>query len=317
MKTISIIIPVYGVEKYIEKCVRSLFEQTYENLEYIFVNDCTKDSSMEILKTVLSEYPDRISNVTIINNEKNIGQSGSRKKGILAANGHYMIHCDSDDWVDLDYYEKIAKKAEETDADIICCDYRAEFQDGRFKDFVFTDYDCPHDRILARKQYIWSLWGNCLKSSFVREYNILPPENINMTEDMNMLMRAYYFASSIANVHGPKYHYLCQRTDSITSDAIKNKNHYKVQVMSLQQIDSFYKEHNFDPGEGFLVLKQSARDCFMRIGDYQSWKSTFPETVRYTFANRSLPFLYRFVYVIGAKGFLFPLRFYRWLSSIK
>ena len=134
MKTISIIIPVYGVEKYIEKCVRSLFEQTYENLEYIFVNDCTKDSSMEILKTVLSEYPDRISNVTIINNEKNIGQSGSRKKGILAANGHYMIHCDSDDWVDLDYYEKIAKKAEETDADIICCDYRAEFQDGRFKD---------------------------------------------------------------------------------------------------------------------------------------------------------------------------------------
>ena len=73
----------------------------------------------------------------------------------------------------------------------------------------------------------------------------------------------------------------------------------------------------FDPGEGFLVLKQSARDCFLRIGDYQSWYSTFPETVRFTLSESSLSTLYKVVYYIGSKGIFFPMRFYHWLSSIK
>lgn len=317
MKTITIIIPVFGVECYIERCARSLFEQSYKELEYIFVDDCTKDKSIEILKTVLAEYPNREPNVVILKNQENIGQSGSRKKGMMVAKGDYMIHCDSDDWVDLDYYEKIAQKAEETNADIICCDYRAEFQDGSGKDFVYEDYNHPHDRICSKKQMMWPLWSTCVKTSLLRDYDIFPPENINMTEDMNMLMRAHYFASTISNVHGPKYHYLCQRNNSITSEATKSKKLMDSQVMSLQQLDSFFKTHNFDPGIGFCVLKQSARDCFLRIQDYQSWYSTFPETVDLTLTDNSLPKLYKIVYSIGSKGYFAPLRFYRWLSTIK
>lgn len=317
MKKISIIVPIYGVEEYIEKGVRSLFEQTYKNLEYIFINDCTKDRSIEILQSVLSEYPERQANAVLLSNEQNLGQSGTRKKGILSATGDYMIHFDPDDWVDLDFYEKIAEKIEETGADIICCDYRGEFGNGKYKDFIFEDYKHPHDKIRSAYQKMWSLGCNCVKASLIKENNILPPEGINMTEDMNMLMRVFYFASTVANVHGTKYHYLCLRENSITSAALKSKKMSETQAESLRQIDLFYKSHNFDPGDGMLKLKQAARDCFLRSDDYALWKSTFPESVQYTLSDKTLPFFYRFFYAIGSKGFFYPLKIYRWLSSIK
>ena len=70
-KKVSILVPVYGVEKYIERCARSLFEQTYDNIEYIFVDDCTKDRSIEILQKVLEDYPNRKNQVKILHHEKN------------------------------------------------------------------------------------------------------------------------------------------------------------------------------------------------------------------------------------------------------
>lgn len=97
---ISVIVPIYGVEKYIERCARSLFEQTYRDVEYIFVNDCTKDNSIFILKRVLHDYPNL--NVTIINKKRNEGLPQARKTGILASHGEYVINFDSDDWVDRD-----------------------------------------------------------------------------------------------------------------------------------------------------------------------------------------------------------------------
>lgn len=313
---ISVIIPVYGVERYIEKCARSLFEQTYENIEFIFVNDCTKDKSIDVLQNVLTEYPNRVSQVKILQNEKNFGQSETRKRGILSATGDYMIHCDSDDWVDLDYYEAIAKKAEESDADIICCDYRAEFS-NRQKDFIYEDYKHPHDRIRSKKQPMWPLWGCAVKSALIRKHNILPPENINMTEDMHMLMRVHYYAETIANMHGPKYHYVCERADSMTNACKVRKDLLCVQRLSLQQLDEFFESHNFEQGTGILRLKQSARDNFLKIDDFEEWRRTFPETVDFTFSDRTLPVVYRYLYLLGSKGCFMPMRLYRWLSSKK
>ena len=109
---VSVCIPVYGVEKYIEKCARSLFEQTMQDgIEFIFVNDCTKDRSIEILEQVLAEYPHRKEQTRIIHHEKNRGLVAARNTGLAYASGEYIIHCDSDDWVELDMYEKMYKKA--------------------------------------------------------------------------------------------------------------------------------------------------------------------------------------------------------------
>ena len=101
MPKVSVIIPVYGVEKYIEKCARSLFEQTLDDIEYLFVDDCTPDKSVDILKHILEEYPHRKSQVVIHRMEQNSGQAVVREWGVKNAKGDFIIHCDSDDWVDV------------------------------------------------------------------------------------------------------------------------------------------------------------------------------------------------------------------------
>ena len=92
---VSVIIPVYNVEPHIERCARSLFEQTLEEIEYIFVNDCTPDASMRILQNVLENYAQRKNQIIIINQPYNMGAAKAREIGIKAASGEYIIHCDS------------------------------------------------------------------------------------------------------------------------------------------------------------------------------------------------------------------------------
>ena len=109
MPKVSVIIPVYNVEKYIEKCARSLFEQTLDDIEYIFIDDCSPDNSMLVLSKVLKSYPKREAQVRIIRNPENKGVAYSRTIGMKAATGEYMIHCDPDDWVDKELYQNMYK----------------------------------------------------------------------------------------------------------------------------------------------------------------------------------------------------------------
>ena len=97
---VSILVPIYGVEKYIRRCAISLFEQTYLNIEYIFVNDCTNDDSIIILENVINQYPNRQSQIKIIQHETNKGLGEARNTAVAAANGDYLFHVDSDDYID-------------------------------------------------------------------------------------------------------------------------------------------------------------------------------------------------------------------------
>lgn len=99
MLKVSILVPIYGVEQYIERCAKSLFEQTYSEIEYVFVNDCTKDDSIGVLNRVLEKFPQRKLQVRIINHEKNKGLGAARRTAILNANGDYILHVDSDDYI--------------------------------------------------------------------------------------------------------------------------------------------------------------------------------------------------------------------------
>lgn len=124
MSKVSVIIPVYGVEKYIERCVRSLFEQTLDDIEYLFIDDCTPDRSIDILKQVLEEFPHRKCQVVIHRMKQNSGQAKVREWGMRNATGEYVIHCDSDDWVETDMYRLMYDEAKRIDADIVMCGYK-------------------------------------------------------------------------------------------------------------------------------------------------------------------------------------------------
>jgi CDP-glycerol glycerophosphotransferase len=111
---ISVIVPVYNVEKYLSQCLENLIFQTYKNIEIIIVDDGSTDRSED----VYNEYSRRDSRIVKIIKQENAGQSAARNKALLYANGDYIHFMDSDDYIDLDYYEKMLKAAVQTDADI-------------------------------------------------------------------------------------------------------------------------------------------------------------------------------------------------------
>ena len=117
-KKISVIVPVYKVEKYLDKCLDSLVNQTYDNLEIIVVNDCSPDNSESIIKKYKSKYK----NIVYVKNEKNGGLSFSRNAGIAKSTGEYLGFVDSDDYVPYDYYESLMDSITKDKADIAVCD---------------------------------------------------------------------------------------------------------------------------------------------------------------------------------------------------
>ena len=119
MLKVSILTPIYGVEKYIEQSARSLFEQSYASIEYIFVDDCTPDKSIGILQSLLKEYPERAQQVRIIHHDRNRGVGAARQTALMAATGDYLLFADSDDMLPEDAVEKLAGKADSSHADLI------------------------------------------------------------------------------------------------------------------------------------------------------------------------------------------------------
>ena len=216
---VSVCIPVYGVEKYIEKCARSLFEQTMrEGIEFIFVNDCTKDRSIEILEQVLAEYPHRKEQTKIIHLPENGGVAKVRRIAIENCTGEYIIHCDSDDWVELDMYEKMYHAAKENDADMVYCDYIKEMPVNKMKysGGNYLSAVALQNEILGRET-LGTLWNRLYRKEIAKaDYSNVCPENIVFCEDMlrNMFMLRY--TKKIVHIPQALYHYIFN-PNSITS----------------------------------------------------------------------------------------------------
>lgn len=131
MIKISVIIPVYGVEKYIRQCLESVIKQTYKNLEIIVVNDGTKDNSMKIVEEYLVDE-----RIKVINKE-NGGISSARNRGIEEATGEYVSFVDSDDWLEIDLYERIVQILEGNKVDIIVFNYNRYSENKKNTEEIF------------------------------------------------------------------------------------------------------------------------------------------------------------------------------------
>ena len=124
---LSIIVPVYNVEKYLEECVDSLLNQTLQDLEIFLVDDGSTDSSGEIADRYAREYPDKVHTLHLNNG----GQGRARNAALPMASGDYVGFVDSDDWIERDMYEKLLDRAEKTGADVVVCDFLEHYADGR------------------------------------------------------------------------------------------------------------------------------------------------------------------------------------------
>lgn len=181
---VSILVPIYGTELYIEKCARTLFEQTYDNIEFIFVNDCTRDNSVRILKRVLEEYPLRKSQIRIIEHKENKGLAGSRLTGLQNATGEYVWCVDSDDYVEKNAVEVLLPYMLD-DYDFISFNYF--LNDGKtttkFESKELNVENLLTDRIPP------SIWKCVVKRDLYYNNCIWPVVGINVSEDYLLTAR--------------------------------------------------------------------------------------------------------------------------------
>ena len=168
---ISVVIPVYNAEKFIEKCVRSLFEQTFDQVEYIFVDDCSTDNSIAILQSLIDKCQNRADNVIIINNKVNQGVAVARNIGLSNAKGKYIIFCDSDDWIDPQMLQKMYSIALGTDADVVMCDFYMALSSGN-KYFRCPTW-CNDDKVASMQKYLRFPW-NVVWNILIKDLNISP-----------------------------------------------------------------------------------------------------------------------------------------------
>lgn len=241
---VSILIPIYGVEKYIKRCAESLLGQTYQNIEYIFVNDCTKDKSIKILKEVIDCYPNREGQIKIINHEQNRGLAAARNTAVENAHGDFILHVDSDDYVATNIVEKLVKKQVETNADIVCTDlYRCVDQN---KEEIKYPYDENNESFIRNifygKQESW-IWGKLIRKRLYVDNAIKVEEGCNMAEDFQVLPRLAYFSNRIAYVKEPLYFYECSNASSYCKKV--NESQKMQQWRSFDILYSFFEQSQF------------------------------------------------------------------------
>lgn len=206
---ISLIAPIYGVERYIRKFAESVLGQTADNIEFIFVNDGTKDASMEILEQLIEErFAHLRPHITIINKE-NQGLPLARKSGFERATGEYILCADSDDWLELDAVEKIVATIERTNADIVYFDLVKEYGDKQSIKRE-RDYTAATKRLFIRNIFNYRSAGYTVTKCFRRSLytdNVIYTPMLGMHEDIYLMSQIIHHANSLVHLPEVLYHY--------------------------------------------------------------------------------------------------------------
>ena len=284
---VTIAVPVYGVERYIEKCSDSLFSQDYEELEFLFINDCTPDKSIEIIERVLQLYPNRKGQVRIVNQNKNRGCPAARNLAVQLATGDFIFHVDADDYIEKDAISSLVSEQIRTGADLVVANYLIE-TDGKTKLVKYCDIsktkedivkDCLDDKSSQ------SVWGILIKRQIYIDYNIQVDESFHVGEDWQVSPLLLYYANKIAYVDKVVYHYQLSRPNSITitsqTSVSKKKNQLICFVKTMNRLLESFK----DKGNTYLdviyrkkaVLTQDAMIYCCKDRDRNSYNDMLTE----------------------------------------
>lgn len=245
---ISICVPVYNVAPYIERCVHSLMQQTYENLEYIFVNDCSTDHSVSILQKVITDYPNRIGQVKILRNDRNHGLAYTRRVSIEAAEGEYILCVDSDDYLDRDATEKLYQSCS-SNCDIVIGTAYGEKRElsgnSNLLQALLEDELCH-------------IWGNLIKRSlFLEPFVLYVPEGLNYMEDRTQMLYLCGAAKKYNVLTEPIYHYV-QHENSISYS--KKESHIKNMLSFWGLADKYLEQYGVSNTYQRLINRRKIED---------------------------------------------------------
>lgn len=217
MPDISVIIPVYNVAKYLAKCLDSICKQTLSDIEIICINDCSTDDSLEILRN----YAKKDKRVQIIDLKENQGAAVARNKGLEIARGEYLGFVDPDDYIDLNFYEELYKKAQETRADIVKGNVKKYCLDGKIFDSDEQNYQIKENKFY----FFYNWWTAIYKRTLIDNNKINFPEECPKAQDVVFLTRCVIYAKSISVADTISYHHV-KRENSLNSLGLSSKHAY-------------------------------------------------------------------------------------------
>ena len=316
---ISVIIPMFGVEKYIARCAQSLFEQTLiDGVEFIFIDDASKDKSYEVLLSVINYYSNRSLDVKIIRHSKNLGLPSARNTGLKHARGEYIMHVDGDDYLEKDALELLYQAAKSNDVDVVWCDYYIAFEHKK-RVIYQPQYETPEDAVrgMLRGSMKYNVWNKLCRSSLYNDYGINFPEGKSMGEDLTMIM-VFLHARSCAYVKKTLYNYV-QNPGQMTA----NYNDEKLESLcyNCNRISKYIerKFNHIDYRSEYSALKQLMKWPFLLDGKYSSykrWHEWFPESNAFIWQTKGVNFRIRFIEWCAAKK-LWPIIWLHYILIIK
>jgi glycosyltransferase involved in cell wall biosynthesis len=217
MKKISVIVPVYNTEKDLPKCLDSLVNQTYGNLEIILVNDGSSDNSLSICK----EYKEKYKNIKLYE-QKNAGQANARNRAIRKASGHYLTFVDSDDWIELDALQIMYDESDDGDIDVVISDIY-KVKDEKliyFNNFSYLSDDDKDNLMLSHTGPVARL----IKRKLFLDNNLEFLEG-KIYEDLALVPLFGIFANTIKYIKKPLYYYLIREGSTMNKKYSKKMDH--------------------------------------------------------------------------------------------
>lgn len=313
MPKISVIIPVYGVERYIERCAVSLFEQTIDDIEFIFIDDCSPDCSVERLKRVLSSYPHRNGQVKIERMPINSGLAAVRKYGVGLAMGEYLIACDSDDYVERDMYEKMYICAVEGDYDLVQCDIDIVDDEGVVRTLSSDKESYTSDELrtsIIEGRISNSLCNKLVKRDVYLNDSICFPQ-YGMDEDNTMAVQLAICSKKLNYIRVPFYKaYYNSSSISHKPGLSQTMNRFNESLFNSRILVDFLSKHNYTNNDlPMRVAKVRPKLIIwpvLTINSLAIWKRTYPEIDMLVIRDKRFSFHTRIKFML-ALSFLYPL----------
>lgn len=231
MPKISVIVPMYNVEKYLAKCLDSLVNQTMQDIEFIIVNDGSTDNSKYIAKQYLEKYPEKIKYLE----KENGGLSDARNFGLKYAKGEYIAFLDSDDYVEKEMYKNMYEIAKKENSDMVECNFIWEYPNKK-RDDIGNYYTNKNEAIVKARVVAWN---KLIKRQKIEEANIEFPKGLRY-EDVEFFYKLVPYLDKISFDANCYIHYIQRETSISNTQNIKTKDIFEV----LENVISYYKEKN-------------------------------------------------------------------------
>lgn len=318
---VSVIIPIYNASTFLEKSIISLFNQSLDEIEYIFVDDFSVDNSVEKLWHICNQFPLIKPHVKVINHDQNLGVSVARNTGLMEAKGSYIGWCDADDEIDPNMFKEMYNVAIEYNSDIVWCDYYNDF--GTHKNYINESLEENSNsciKAFLKGELIGSLWNKLYRRTLFLDNKISFPNGLNMSEDLRVNIQLFYFAQKIKYLPKAFYKYYKGRSDSVSSLSNINRNIIKEdRVENVKGIDNFLKEKGVQGVEYELgILKLMAKKSLLLTSDsvegFKRWRDIFPESNKFM-AKSHFPIHYKILAKMIEYDWWFIVRL--WISSKK